>query len=37
MSHGHHVQHRIVADGHLKTLVEALDPNLLLVYMVNDL
>lgn len=27
MSHGHHVQHRIVADGHLKTLVEALDPN----------
>lgn len=27
MSHGHQVQNRIVADGHLKTLVEALDPN----------
>ncbi|XP_052101648.1 1-phosphatidylinositol 4,5-bisphosphate phosphodiesterase epsilon-1-like isoform X3 [Mytilus californianus] len=27
MSHGHQVQNRIVTDGHLKTLVEALDPN----------
>lgn len=27
MSHSHQVQQRIVADGHLKTLVEALDPN----------
>lgn len=27
MSHGSYVQHRIIADGHIKTLVEALDPN----------
>lgn len=27
MSHGSYVQLRIIADGHIKTLVEALDPN----------
>ena len=27
MCHGTNVQHRVVADGHVKTLVEALDPN----------
>ena len=27
MSHSHLVQHQIVNDGHIKTLVEALDPN----------
>ena len=27
MSHGSYVQHRIIVDGHIKTLVEALDPN----------